>query len=137
MIRPLMVLPVVAAVIAPLATSVVIPLRAPAVVTLSPDEARLNAPAAVPMLVAAMPLLLMFVVPVKVVVPVIEAPPASTVRPVPMLALPFATKLPLRSKLTTVAPPSTCRSRRSAVADGLAPPRITATAAEAAGAPSA
>ena len=115
MISPLIVFAVVAAEIAPLATNVVIPLSAPALVTLSPLDAKLNAPALVPMLVAAVPVVLMLVVPLTVVVPVMDAPPLTTVRPLPMLALPFSTKLPLRSKLTTFAPPSTCRSSRSAL----------------------
>ena len=75
MIRPLMVLPVVAAVMAPVILIVVIPDRAPVAETSRPDDCRLNVPVALPIEVFAVPVVLIEVV------PVIVAPPLNVLRP--------------------------------------------------------
>jgi len=81
MIRPLIVSPDEAAAIAPLAVSVVTPVTAPAVETFRPEEARLKAAVALPIVVAALPVVLIPSVPVIVDAPVTLTPPESVVRP--------------------------------------------------------
>jgi hypothetical protein len=107
MTRPLMVLLDVAAVIAPDADMVVIPLRAPAVLTFRPDDVRPKVPVALPMLVLAVPVVLMLVVPVMVAPPLrVDSPvtprvPPRVVAPVPTVRVlvPLIDVAPLRVTL--------------------------------------
>lgn len=57
------------------------PLKAPVGVIFKPDEAKLKAAPALPMVVLAVPLVLMVVAPVTLVVPVIVAPLLRVVKP--------------------------------------------------------
>lgn len=102
MIRPLIVLTVVAAEIAPVILIVVMPVNAPADDTFRPADCKEKVPVELPTEVLAVPVVLMLVVPVTV------APPSKVARPVtpsepPRVVAPVPT-VKLLAPVTLVAP---------------------------------